>query len=161
PLTVDGGGFSGAGNTLNITGTPGPDTVAVTSSQVSTQVGASPVTISYSDIQALNLNSVPANQGGNDTFNVTSTTAATTIDGGTGHAALNVSATVAPDGSPVLNAPLTFVGGSGDTRINVSDNGSGDTIVMANEPVQAGQAVAAVVGAGLQLQYSAPLAAAP
>ena len=103
---------------------------------------------------------MPANQGGNDTFDVTSTSAATTSAGGNGNDTLNVSSTVA-SGATVSNAPLTFVGGSGDTSINVSDDGSGDTIVMANEPIQAGQAVAAVVGAGLQLQYSIPLAAAP
>ena len=121
-------------------------------------MGASPVTINYSDIQALNLN-VPANQGGDDTFNVTSTSAATTIDGGNGDDILNVSSTVASNGSTVLNAPLTFVGGTGSNVVNVLDDGSGDTIVMADGPIQAGQAVAAVVGAGLQLQVNIPVAA--
>ena len=116
PLTVNGGGFSSAGNTLNITGTPGPDTVGVSSSQVVTQVGASPVTINYSDIQALNLN-VPANQGDNDTFNVTSTSAATTIDGGPGNDTLNLYAS--PNGSAVLNAPVIFAGGAGSNTVNV------------------------------------------
>ena len=160
PLTVNGGGDSG--NLLNITGTSGNDTFTITSSEVSIQTAGSTVTnnITYSDIQLMAVNYpnpiVTGSQGGNDTFDVTGTSAATTLDCGPGNDILNLSATAG-----VLNAPVDFIGGAGTNAVNVYGTGTGDTIVMANEPIQSNQDVAALVGAGLQLTYSDPEPAGP
>ena len=163
PLTVDGGG--GTGNALSITGTSGNDSFTITSSQVSIQVAGSTITnnIAYSDIQLMVVNGanpvVTGSQGGNDTFTVNSSSAATTLDCGPGNDTLNLYAT-----SGVLNAPVDFVGGAGHNTVNVFDQRTGDTIAMADESIQVVQGVSAFVaglsGAGLQLTYSNPTEAA-
>jgi len=159
PLTVDGGG--GAANALDITGTTGNDTFTITGTQVVVQSGATTATIGYSDIQFLTANGVAANQGGNDTFDVLTTSAATTLDAGNGSAVLNVDASANSNGSPILNAPVSFVGGTGQDAVNVFGPSSGDNrIVIAGESIQAGQLRSVLVGDGLQLQYSAPAPAA-
>ena len=167
PLSVDGGG--GTGNALNITGTSGNDAFTITSSEVCIQVGGSTVksTITYSDIQLMAVNYpnpvVTGSQGGNDTFTVNGTSAATTLDCGPGNDVLNLHASV-QNNAVVLNAPVDFVGGAGQNTVNVFGASIGDTIVMADESIQVVQGaaayVAAVWGAGLQLTYSNPTEAA-
>ncbi len=121
------------------------------------QSGGISVTIGYSEIQLLTANGVAANQEGNDTFDVMSTSAASTLDAGNGRAVLNVYASANSNGSPVLNAPVSFVGGTGQDAVNVFGPASGtNTVVLAAESILGGQLRSALVGDGLQLQYSAP-----
>ena len=127
-----------------------------------TQTGGSPAIINYSDIQFLSVNDVTTNQGGNDTFDVTGTSAATTLDGGPGSDTLNLDAGTQKNGTPVLNAPLSFQAGPGRDSLNVYGPASGnDSIMLANEPAQNGRDVAALLGDCLQLQYSVPITATP
>ncbi len=161
PITIDGGGYSSVGNTLNITGTAGPDTFNVAPGHVQVvPTGGPSVTIPYVNIQELAVNYsqdpvVADSQGGNDTFNVTGAGAATALYGGPGNDVLNLHAS-RQSGTDILSAPVRFVGGSGSNTANVFGTGTGDTFVMANEPTQDGQHVAALVGAGLQFTYSDP-----
>lgn len=146
PLTVDGGdGGTGSNNALYITGTTGNDTFTITGSQVtvaptgvSTQAGASPVIINYSDIQLMEVDDPNGNPGGNDTFDVTGTSAATTLDGGPGNATLNLYAS--PTGSAAPNAPVMFIEGAGQNTVTVTGSGQtnspggDDPIVLASIP---------------------------
>ncbi len=149
PLTVAGGNSN---NAINITENPGADLWTISSTQVLTQLAGSPVTINYAAIETMAI----YGNNDNDTFNVQSTSATTTIDSGDGNNTLNLYASV-QNGSTVLNAPVFFVGGTGNNAVNVFGTGHSDTIVLANESVQSGSDVAALVGAGLQLQYSNPV----
>ncbi len=161
PLSVDGGG--GTGNALNITGTSGNDAFTITSSEVCIQVGGSTVksTITYSDIQLMAVNYpnpvVTGSQGGNDTFTVNGTSAATTLDCGPGNDVLNLHASV-QNNAVVLNAPVDFVGGAGQNTVNVFGASIGDTIVMADESIQVVQGAAAYVAAVWARASSLPIA---
>ena len=117
-LTVLGG--TGDGNALNITGTPGNDTFTISATQVQTQVGSEPVTINYSGIALLTINGDAANQGGNDTFVVNGTSAATTLQGGPGNDTVDLSAAVDGNNDPVLDVPVTFLAGNGQDAVNVT-----------------------------------------
>src|SRR5262249_652762 len=144
------------------TGTPGNDNFAISATEVDTQVGGAPVTIKYSGIQAMEINGNTANQGGNDTFDVTGTSATlgTTLDAGPGNATLNLRA--GPTGSASPNPPGLFIGGTGQNAVNVFGSGQtnaagqDDPIVMVNQPISNNQYVAEVAGEGLDLTYRNP-----
>ncbi len=176
PVTINGGGFNDVGNTLNITGTAGPDTFNVNAGSAvnsgSVQVvptGGASVNIPFTNIEnvAVNYSQFPIvanSQGGNDTFNVYGTGATTTLDGGPDSDTVNLFAARSA-GSDVLNSPVDFVGGTGNSTINVHGAGAGDMFVMENEPfgstAEVEQDVALLVGAGLQFTYSNPAPVSP
>ena len=109
PVTVNGGDNSyGSNNALYITGTTGADSFKISGSTVTvaptgaTSQSTVPVaTISYSDIQLLDVDNPSARPGGNDTFTVTSTTAATTLDGGPGTNVVDLYASSAGSAAPM------------------------------------------------------------
>ena len=170
PVTVDGGdSSSGSNNELSITGTTGDDTfmisggaVTVAPTGVTSQGTVSTATINYSDIQLLDVDNPSASPGGNDTFMVTSTTAATTLDGSPGNNVVNLYASSV--GSAAPNAPVMFNEGPGQNIVNVfgsgqTNSGTDDPIVLASIPANAtDQNVAAVVGQGLQFTIANPVA---
>ena len=166
PLSVDGGG--GTGNGLNITGTSGNDTFTITSSQVSIQVGGGSVTntITYSDIQLMAVNYpnpvVTGSQGGNDTFTVNGTSAATTLDCGPGNDVLNLHASV-QNNAAVLNAPARLCRRCGTNRSTSSARASATPSswpTSRSRSCRGPRPTSRPSGAGLQLTYSNPTEAA-
>ncbi len=170
PVTVNGGdNSSGSNNVLDITGTTGDDTFTVSASAVTVKPTEPPsqssvptATINYSDIQLLDVNDPSKSFGGNDTFTVTGTTAATTLNGAPGTNVVNLYASLTGSASP--DAPVMFNEGPGQNIVNVfgsgqTNSGTDDPIVLAAIPSQAtDQNVAAVVGQGLQFTIANPVA---
>ena len=170
PVTVNGGDNStGSNNALDITGTTGDDTFTVSASAVTikpteppSQTSVPTATINYSDIQLLDVNDPSKSFGGNDTFTVTGTTAATTLNGAPGTNVVNLYAS--STGSAAPDAPVMFNEGPGKNFVNVfgsgkTNSGIDDPIVLAPIPSQAtDQNVAAVVGQGLQFTIANPVA---
>ena len=170
PVTVDGGDNSaGSNNALYISGTTGDDSFTIFGTAVTvaptgaTSQSTVPVaTINYLDIQLLDVDNPSASPGGNDTFTVMSTTAATTLDGGPGTNGVNLYAS--STGSAAPNAPVMFNEGPGQNFVNVfgsgqTNSGTDDPIVLASTiPQPTDQSVAAVVGQGLQFTIANPVA---
>ncbi len=153
PIFVEGGGDTA----LNLSSISGNDVFTITGTAVVVQSGNLSETINYVGVQLLTVNDAAFTQGDNDTFDVLSTTAATTLDAGPGAAVVNLYASTDSLGSPALNAPVTFQGGAGAVSINVFGPAAGDNaIVLAGAGDANGRLTSALVGDGLQCQYSAP-----
>ena len=113
PMIIGGGGT----DSLTLNGSVGNDFWVITNNSV----GGVGSPVSYSDLDVLIVNGI----SGNDTFNVRSTSAATTLNTGTGMNTINVGSTAPVTGGIVdgIQGAVTIVGYGNDV-LNIDDTGS-------------------------------------
>ncbi len=113
PMIIGGGGT----DSLTVNGSVGNDFWVITNNSV----GGIGSPVNYSDLDFLTINGI----SGNDTFNVRSTSAATTLNTGTGINTVNLGSIAPVNGGIVdgIQGALTIVGNGSDV-LNIDDTGS-------------------------------------